>query len=210
MRAYSKMSPLSPEERDFAEQNHPVVLWYIKETGLNFDEYYGAAVTGYLKAVKNWFERPELHNFSFLKIAKRTMQGYVGSERGKQGWRIQTVSLDGIVPGTDDLMLMDTITGDNLNYVPYCTEGEDMNISYDVPLPENRRKKKSDEVIAIEAFLTTLKMKNMRIEYDTEEEAKKKIISVRSYRNKNKLQEKVDVFRDGKDVYVVKIKKEDQ
>ena len=85
-----------------------------------------------------------------------------------------------------------------------------MNISYDVPLPENRRKKKSDEVIAVEAFLTTLKMKNMRIEYDTEEEAKKKIISVRSYRNKNKLQEKVDVFRDGKDVYVVKIKKEDQ
>ena len=85
-----------------------------------------------------------------------------------------------------------------------------MNISYDVPLPENRRKKKSDEVIAIEAFLTTLKMKNMRIEYDTEEEAKKKIISVRSYRNKNKLQDKIDVFRDGKDVYVVKIKKEDQ
>lgn len=210
MHARTQYTPLTEEEQQFAADNHHIVDKFLRSRGLQKNEWYDVVIFRYLLSVKKWHLRPELHQWEFAAIAFNDMRSAVWSERGKQGRRIQTVSLDGIVPGTDDLMLMDTITGDNLNYVPYCTEGDDMNISYNVPLPENRRKKKSDEVIAIEAFLTTAKMKNMRIEYDTEEEAKKKIISVRSYRNKNKLQEKVDVFRDGKDVYVVKIKKEDQ
>lgn len=93
--------------------------------------------------------------------------------------QIQTVSLDGVVPGTEDLRLIDTITEDNLKFVIYA-EGEDMNISYNVMVPEKKRGfgQKSDEVIALESFLTT-KMENMRIEYETEEEAKKKLATIR-------------------------------
>lgn len=209
MHARTQYTPLTTEEQQFAAKNHHIVEDFLRCRRLQKNEWYDVVIFRFLLSVKKWFQRPELHQWEFAAIAFNDMRSAVWSERDKQSRRIQTVSLDGIVPGTDDLMLIDTITEDNLKFVIY-TEGEDMNISYDVPLPERRRKNKSDEVIAIEAFLTTLKMKNMRIEYDTEEEAKKKIISVRSYRNKNKLQEKIDVFRDGKDIYVVKIKKEDQ
>lgn len=116
MRTYTKMTPLTPEEREFAEKNHPAVLWYIKEAKLEPEEYYDVVVMGYLKAVKKWFERPDLHKYSFLKIAKMTMRGYVGCERKKQDRRIKTVSLDAIVAGTDGVTRQETITYENMIY----------------------------------------------------------------------------------------------
>lgn len=114
MRIYTRMTPLTDEEREFAEKNHPVLLWYIKEAKLNPDKWYDAAAMGYLRAVKNWFSRPELHQYSFLKIAKQSMRGYVGAEMKKESRRIQTVSLDAIVDGTDGVIRQDITTYDNL------------------------------------------------------------------------------------------------
>ena len=101
---------------------------------------------------------------------------------------------------------MDTITEENLKFVIYMEE--DMNISYNVMVPERKRwngGKKSDEVAAIETFLSG-KMKNMRIEYDTTEEAKRRLSTLQCYRRKNNLKEVLDIFREEKDIYVVKIK----
>lgn len=210
MHARTQYTPLTAEERRFAEENHHIVDEFLRGRRLPKNEWYDVVIFRYLLSVKKWFQRPELHQWKFKAIAYRDMRSAVGNERKKRNNQIQTVSLDSIVPGTEDLRLIDVITENNLKFVLYV-EGEDMNISYNVMVPEKKRYgQKSDEVIAIESFLTTRKMKNMRIEYDTEDEAKKKQASIRSYRNGNNLKDKIDVFRDGKDIYIVKSEKEDK
>lgn len=47
------------------------------------------------------------------------MRSAVGHERQKQKRRIQTVSLDEPIPGTDGLTYADIVTEENLNYIPY-------------------------------------------------------------------------------------------
>lgn len=157
MQARTQYTPLTEEEQQFAAENHYIVEKFLRCRGLQKSEWYDVVIFRYLLSVKKWFQRPELHRWEFAAIAFNDMRSAVWCERDKQGRRIQTVSLDGLVPGTEDLKLIDTITEDNLKFVLYV-EGEDMNISYDVIIPEGRRKvtgQKSDEVIALESFLTT-------------------------------------------------------
>lgn len=116
MGSYTKMAPLSPAERAFAEDNHPFVLWYIRDHELDYDQYYDVAVMGYLKAVKNWFDRPDLHRYSFTTIARQCMRGYIGSEMQKEKRRLKTVSLEAIVRDTDGCTRMENITYANLKY----------------------------------------------------------------------------------------------
>lgn len=81
-----------------------------------------------------------------------------------------------------------------------------MNISYNVYVPESRnRASKSEEAMAIDAFMASKKY-NMCFEYDTPEEAKKRAPTVRSYRNKSKHKEDIEIIRDGNRIYVVKRK----
>ncbi|MBD5087391.1 MAG: hypothetical protein HDT30_01065 [Clostridiales bacterium] len=82
-----------------------------------------------------------------------------------------------------------------------------MNIKYNVQLPERKSNyvgRKSDETIAIEGFLLG-KMKNMCFEYDTDEEAKKKLSVVQANRRKNKHQKVYDVYRVKNCIYVVRL-----
>lgn len=200
MRTYMKMSPLSPEEQAFAAENHPFVLWYIKDQNLDFDQYYDVVIMGFLKAVKNWFARPELHKHSFTVIAKWSMMGYMSCERKKEQRQIQTISLDEMIPGTDGCTYGESITYDNLNYL----KENNMKISYNVTVPERRRiGAKSDEMIAIEGFIIG-KMKNMCFEYETIEEAKKKAASIQSTRRKMNHQNIYEAFRNENRVYIVR------
>lgn len=201
-------APLTREEKIFAEEHHDLVLQYLHRRKLDPAEWYDVVIFRYLLAVKTWFKRPELHRWKFSTLAGNGMRSAVDNERKKQEKRIQTISLDCIVPGTDDLTWMDTITEDNLNFVMYGEE--DMNISYNVLVPERKRwnaGRKSDEVAAIEVFLSG-KMKNMRIEYDTVDEAKKRLSTLQCYRRKNNLKNILEIFRDEKDIYIVKVKEE--
>lgn len=50
------------------------------------------------------------------------MSSAVSNERRKQGRRIRAVSLDAPVPGADGITLGDTVTADNLYYIPYQME----------------------------------------------------------------------------------------
>lgn len=201
-------TPLTYEEKKFAEENHYLIETYLKKRALDFDEYYDVVIFRYLLAVKSWFSRPELHQWKFSTIAFKGMRSAISNEQSKEKRRIKTVSLDSFIPGTEDMTLMETITDKHLHFIRY-TEGEDMNISYNVLVPEKTRRtvgKKSDEIIALESFLSATKMKNMRIEYETAEEAKKKLPTLQTYRRKNNLKGLLDIFRDEKDIYVIRMK----
>ncbi|MCU7380471.1 hypothetical protein OBO34_19345 [Clostridiales Family XIII bacterium ASD5510] len=117
-RIYQKMSPLTSTEQDFAEKNHDAVLWYLTRHKLDFEEYYDVAVFGYLKAVKNWFTRPDLRRYSFNTIARQAMFGYISNYWHCKERRIKTISLDAPHGKDENVALMDIITYDNVEYSP--------------------------------------------------------------------------------------------
>lgn len=85
-----------------------------------------------------------------------------------------------------------------------------MKITYDLPtLPQRKGSagRKSEETLALIAFLADSQKKNMCIEYEEEKEAKRRYDSLRNYRGTNKLQEVFDIYRVEKQVVIVKTKK---
>lgn len=204
MNARAKYTPLTEEERVFASEHHYLINKYLGMKKLNVDEWYDVVVFRYLLSVQNWFKRPELHSLKFSTIAFKAMWSAIGNEYANRKRRIQADSLDVEIPGTDGLCLADTITSENLNYI--YTGGDQMNVSYNVSLPERKNPRaKSDETIAIEAFLG-MKMENMCFEYDTADEAKKKFQCVQYNRRKNEQQKVYEAFRDVNKVYIVRLK----
>lgn len=206
--ARTRYAPLTLEEQCFAESNHYLVEQFLRWNQLKPDDWYDVVIFRYLLSVKKWIQRPDLHRWKFSTIVKNDLRSAVGNERKRRSREIQAISLEEIVPGTEGVTYMDMITADNLDYINYGEE--DMNISYDVIVPEKKRKcmgRKSDEVIALESFLATKKMKNMRIEYDTEEEAKKKLPNLQSYRRTKGLKEQIEIFRVEANIYIVRLEK---
>ena len=124
MRVYQKLTPLTQEEQKFAEENHWVIDWFFRISNYNLSEYYDVAVIGYLKAVKSWHTRNELHEYSFSTIAKQTMRSYISNELKKADRRIKTISLDAIVGDSEGMTLMDMVTYDSyLNCYSLCVGG---------------------------------------------------------------------------------------
>lgn len=196
-------APLTTEEKRFAEENHHLVGRYLKIRGLSFDEWYDVVIFRYLRSVKRWFAFPELHRHSFEIIAFYAMRSAIGNERQKK--RIQAVSLYEKIPGTEGMTWADTVTYENLNYTG--RGGEGMNIRYNVQLPEKKAFRggaKSDETIAIEAFLAG-KMKNMCFEYETCDEAKRKASAVQSFRRKHNHKDIYDAYRCENCIYIVRM-----
>jgi len=115
-------SPLTPGERVLAEQNYNLVHRFLQVQGLPADEWFDVVIFRYLRTVKTWFRCPDLYQYSFSTIAWKAMRSAVHNERVKQERRIQTVSLDDPVPGTEGLTWNDIVTEDNLDYIMY-TEG---------------------------------------------------------------------------------------
>ncbi len=124
MRVYQKLTPLTQEEQKFAEENHWVIDWFFRISNYNLSEYYDVAAIGYLKAVKSWHTRSELHEYSFSTIAKQTMRSYIGNELKKADRRIKTISQDAIVGDSEGMTLMDMVTYDSyLNCYSLCVGG---------------------------------------------------------------------------------------
>lgn len=113
LRVYQKLTPLTQEEQQFAEENHWVIDWFFRISGYSVAEYYDVAAIGYLKAVKSWFGREELHEYEFSTIAKNSMRSYIGNDIRKTQRRIQTVSLDAEVGEEERFCYLDTVTYDN-------------------------------------------------------------------------------------------------
>ncbi|MDL2253336.1 hypothetical protein LJC49_04595 [Ruminococcaceae bacterium OttesenSCG-928-I18] len=69
------LTPLSEEERKFAEEHHDIVLEFLHQKRRRFDEYYDVVIFGYLKAVKLWFSKSEIQRHTFNAIAMKRMFG---------------------------------------------------------------------------------------------------------------------------------------
>lgn len=87
-----------------------------------------------------------------------------------------------------------------------------MKITYNVKAPEKKAFHggvKSEEILAVEDFLSTGTAKNMCFEYDTDKEAKSKLSTISSHRRKynEKNPKGYDAYRVGKCIYVVKTTK---
>lgn len=117
-----QLSPLTAAEQSVAAQNAYMIFRFLAANRLPADDWYDVVVFRYLLTVKNWFARPELYKYEFSTLAWQGMRSAVDSERRKQRRRIQTVSLDEEIPGTDGFTWADMVTTDNLEYIPYLRE----------------------------------------------------------------------------------------
>ena len=200
-------APLTPEEQKFAVEYHYLVGKYLKIRKLPFDEWYDVVIFRYLRSVKRWFALPELHRHNFEIIAFYAMRSAIGNEKRKK--RVPAASLYEEIPGTEGMTWADVVTYENLKYTGYEGGGE-LNIRYNVQLPERKEFRggvKSDETIAIEAFIKG-KMKNMCFEYETCDEAKRKIASIRSFRRKHSYRDVYDAYRSENCIYIVRLDKD--
>ena len=196
--------PLTQMEQAFAEANHYIVELYLAKRGLDLAEWYDVVIFRYLLSVQRWFREPRLHQWRFNTIACQAMRSAIGNELMNQSRRIKTVSLDAELPGEDGFTLMDTVTHENLNYL--YIGGEEMQIRYNiknVPERPERLGQKSDEIMAIETFINT-SQKNMVFEYDTEDEAKKRLGTVRYYMKKKELDIMFEYYRVNDCVYIIR------
>lgn len=101
-RSHINDTELSESERHFAEEHHEIVLQYLKLRRLAYYDWYDVVIFGYLRAVKAWHNRLELHKYSFKIIAFKAMRSTVSNELRKT--RLKTVSI------YDDLPYLDGIT----------------------------------------------------------------------------------------------------
>lgn len=115
----ANLSPLTPAEQAVAEQNITLVFRFLRAQRLPIDDWFDVVVFRYLLTVQNWFSRPDLYKYEFSTIAWRAMSSAVHNERQKQSRRIQTISFNDPIPGTDGLIWGDIITEDNQNYSIY-------------------------------------------------------------------------------------------
>ena len=83
-----------------------------------------------------------------------------------------------------------------------------MKITYDLEfLPERRRTKEGEEVLALKAFLAG-KQKNMCIQYEDEAVCKRRYDSLRAFRTAHQQQDVFDLYRRENCVYILRQKKD--
>lgn len=195
--ARTQYSPLTPEERQFAERNHYLVEQFLHWNRLQMDDWYDVVIFRYLLSVKKWAKQPELHKYKFATIVKRALEGAVLNEKVNQSHRLQTVSLEEAIPGTDDgVTYGDIITADNLDYINYG-EYEDKK--------KKTRKTKYEDLHILKTFLEEERRKELKLTYDTVDEARKRSTSLYQYRRFHGLRGKIRISREDKIIYVIKI-----
>lgn len=203
MRNYVRLTPLTPEEQLFAEENHEALIKAMGTHRLNQDMYDVAAM-GYLLAVKKWFTLPNLHQWSFQTIVNNTVRSTVGGEREKEKRRIQTVSLDEVIPGTDGLTYGAIITDANISYLRR-EEGKTMKINFDVKIPEAAKMGRvpSVEIETVLDFLDSAH-RTLCFEYETAKDATKKAGVLRSWK-KNHNRTDFNIYKMADRVFIEKI-----
>lgn len=187
-------TPLTEQERLFAEQHHRLIPFYLSHRGLAIDDWYGLAAIGFIKAVKIWFQNEKLHQYAFSTIATHTMRSAIKDETRKK--RIDTISLDVAINGYEALEYNDVITYRDLSYLQNSTTKKRHTVS----------RNKSKEIIAIETMLIS-EEKSICFEYETVEEARKKSTLMASNRYQKKLQEMYSIKQRGNCVTVSKTEK---
>ena len=91
--------PLTPEQGTFAAENHGLVLKFLNENHLPEDEFYDVVIFGYLKAVKKFFSRPDMCQYSFSTMAWKEMRGALSNHLRTQGRKMRTADVISIHSG---------------------------------------------------------------------------------------------------------------
>jgi len=79
------LSPLTEQEKKFAEKNHGLVYDFLHKRCYSIDEYYNVVIPGYLKAVQIYNRREDIRNkYAFPFISKQYMRAEI-----KDYFRIQ-------------------------------------------------------------------------------------------------------------------------
>lgn len=74
------MEKLTEKERQYAEQNHNIVYWFLRKNNYDIENFYSIAVFGYLKAVQVYNRRTDLQQkYEFAFIAQQYMRAEVGN-----------------------------------------------------------------------------------------------------------------------------------
>ena len=94
----AKLRPLTPWERDMAEEHHSLVLRFLQVHGLPMEDYYDVVIFRYLLAVENWSRRTSTIPGGFPTIAWAAMSIALTKERERQRRIPQAVSLEVILP----------------------------------------------------------------------------------------------------------------
>lgn len=110
------MKPLTAEQSQIAELNHDLVFEFLNEYNLPESQYYDVVIFGYLCAVQEYCEKPELQKYLFSTVAWRQMKHelyrhYKYHERKKRDF--QTVSLSDIKSGDDVSLKTDETAAEN-------------------------------------------------------------------------------------------------
>lgn len=191
------LTPLTPEERAFAEENHSALEWCMRVQRLDA-ELYDVAAFGYLQAVKQWFARPDLQKWSFKTIVRQSVRRSISNDRRKQERRIRTVSLDDVIPGTDDLTYGETVTEENMRYLTENGETEvekkvSMKITYDAAIPAaaNLTARASVELEKLIEFLNSNHFA-MCFEYSDKKDADSKAKALRGWKKYQKTKDLAD------------------
>ncbi len=75
-----KMHELTNEQKQFAEEHHTLVYKYLSNHELSIEEFYDVAIFGYLLAVQEYLENPDLSRFSFTTVAWLRMRNCIAKE----------------------------------------------------------------------------------------------------------------------------------
>ena len=110
--------PLTKEQQAFAAEHHGLVYKFLNDNHLPEDEFYDVVIFGYLKAVRDYFSREVLRQYSFATIAWKAMSRNLSNHfktqaRKKRNADILSihiglypdgVPLEELLPAPDDLM----------------------------------------------------------------------------------------------------------
>ncbi|SDG83716.1 sigma-70 family RNA polymerase sigma factor [Marvinbryantia formatexigens] len=75
-----KICKLNEEQRQFADTHHSIVTRFLSHHQLDEAEFYDIVIFGYLLAVQEYLEKPELSRYAFSTIAWRNMKDCVARE----------------------------------------------------------------------------------------------------------------------------------
>lgn len=105
----NKTHKLTILQQQYAEEHMGIVYAFLRHKNLSVDDYYDIVIFGYLSAVQDFDENPELSRYSFTTIAWRRMNSclcdhYTYENRQKR--RAVTVSIHS---GTENGLTLDEI-----------------------------------------------------------------------------------------------------
>lgn len=199
-----KLTALTEEEQQYAAEHYEVLIWCMRVLRIPEDDS-GLAALGFLQAVKKWMARPELHSHSFRTIALWSMKSHLQTERRRESRRIPTVSLETVIPGTDDFTYGDTITYDNMSYLYRKETKVAFEIKYDVKIPEAAKlgRVPSVEIELLMEFLES-NHKTVHLAYDEAKTASSKVCTLRAWVKKSGRND-VNVYKYGTDIYIERV-----